>query len=50
MRSTRALQDQLKPGAQPLNFKTDIEPWLGERAGIFFTDFSDDTTAPSSPR
>ncbi len=36
------LSDELNPGAQPLDFDADIKPWLGDRAGIFFTDFSAD--------
>jgi hypothetical protein len=34
----------LKPG-ETFSFTEDVEPWLGERAGIFFTSLEDDSDA-----
>lgn len=35
------IEDQAKSEGHPINYQQDVAPWLGEKAGIFFTDLSD---------
>jgi Protein of unknown function (DUF3352) len=37
------IEDQAKSDGHPINVQQDIEPWLGEKAGIFFTSLGDDS-------
>lgn len=38
------IEDAAKSEGHPINFDQDVKPWLGERAGVFFTNLSGDTT------
>jgi hypothetical protein len=35
------IEGQAKADGHPFNYKQDVAPWLGEQAGIFFTDLTD---------
>jgi Protein of unknown function (DUF3352) len=37
------LEKQSKAGGHPINFQQDVSPWLGEKAGVFFTSFRGNT-------
>jgi hypothetical protein len=36
-------EDQSKADGHPFNFQQDVAPWLGEKAGFFFTTLGDDS-------
>ena len=36
------IEQSAKNDGNPINFQQDVEPWLGEQAGFFFTNLSDD--------
>jgi hypothetical protein len=38
------IEKESKSEGHPINFQQDIEPWLGEQAGVFFTSFAGDKT------
>ncbi|HSD23551.1 MAG TPA: DUF3352 domain-containing protein [Solirubrobacterales bacterium] len=35
------IEGQAKAGGHPFNYERDVAPWLGEQAGFFFTDLTD---------
>jgi hypothetical protein len=37
------IEDQSKADGHPINFQQDVAPWLGEKAGVFFTSLSSDS-------
>jgi hypothetical protein len=37
------LEQQAAQDGHPINFQQDVLPWLGEKAGVFFTNFADDS-------
>jgi hypothetical protein len=37
------IEDQAKADGHPINFQQDIAPWLGQKAGIFFTTLGEDS-------
>jgi hypothetical protein len=37
------LEQQSAQEGHPINFQRDVMPWLGEKAGVFFTDFANDS-------
>jgi Protein of unknown function (DUF3352) len=37
------IEDQAKADGHPINFQQDVAPWLGEKAGIFFTTLGEDS-------
>jgi hypothetical protein len=41
-------EGQKQPGTERFDYATDIEPWLGEQIGFFFTDVSKDTQQGAS--
>jgi hypothetical protein len=36
------LEQEAQSEGHPINFQQDVTPWLGEKAGFFFTDLTDD--------
>ena len=37
------IEDEAKSDGHPIDFQRDLAPWLGEKAGVFFTDLAGDT-------
>jgi hypothetical protein len=37
------IEDEAKSEGHPINYQQDVAPWLGEKAGFFFTPLSDDS-------
>jgi hypothetical protein len=37
------IEQSAKNDGHPINFQQDVQPWLGEKAGFFFTDLSDES-------
>jgi hypothetical protein len=37
------IEDQSKADGHPVNYQQDIAPWLGQKAGVFFTTLGNDT-------
>jgi hypothetical protein len=37
------IEDQAKSEGHPIDFQQDIAPWLGEKAGVFFTSLGDES-------
>jgi hypothetical protein len=37
------LEDQSKADGHPIDFQQDVAPWLGEKAGVFFTTLGEDS-------
>jgi hypothetical protein len=35
------IEDQAKSEGHPIDYQQDVQPWLGQKAGIFFTDLTD---------
>jgi hypothetical protein len=40
---TSLIEQSAKSDGHPIDFQQDVEPWLGEKVGFFFTDLSSDT-------
>jgi hypothetical protein len=37
------IEDQAKADSHPINFQQDVSPWLGEKAGVFFSSLGDNS-------
>jgi hypothetical protein len=36
------IEEEAKSEGHPINYQQDVAPWLGDQAGVFFTDLTDD--------